>query len=54
MGDEISSLLDFVLDLLRDFGLVENNRVDDFLANEAKGTRIQGAHSIAELVAWSR
>lgn len=26
------------------------SKVDDFLANEAKGTRIQGAHSIAELV----
>ncbi len=27
------------------------SKVDDFLANEAKGTRIQGAHSIEELVA---
>jgi len=27
------------------------SKVDDFLANEAKGTRIQGAHSIQELVA---
>ena len=26
------------------------SKVDDFLANEAKGTRIQGAHSIAEMV----
>jgi 6-phosphogluconate dehydrogenase len=36
------------------FSVVAYNRttskVDDFLANEAKGTRIQGAHSIAELV----
>ncbi len=27
------------------------SKVDDFLANEAKGTKIQGAHSIEELVA---
>jgi 6-phosphogluconate dehydrogenase len=27
------------------------SKVDDFLANEAKGTKIQGAHSIQELVA---
>ncbi len=27
------------------------SKVDDFLANEARGTRIQGAHSIQELVA---
>jgi 6-phosphogluconate dehydrogenase len=27
------------------------SKVDDFLANEAKGTQIQGAHSIEELVA---
>jgi 6-phosphogluconate dehydrogenase len=27
------------------------SKVDDFLANEAKGTRIIGAHSVAELVA---
>ena len=36
------------------FNVVAYNRttskVDDFLANEAKGTRIQGAHSIAEMV----
>ncbi|KIK98814.1 hypothetical protein PAXRUDRAFT_823482 [Paxillus rubicundulus Ve08.2h10] len=27
------------------------SKVDDFLANEAKGTKVQGAHSIQELVA---
>ncbi|MCX6965391.1 MAG: decarboxylating NADP(+)-dependent phosphogluconate dehydrogenase [Verrucomicrobia bacterium] len=27
------------------------SKVDDFLANEAKGTKVQGAHSIEELVA---
>jgi 6-phosphogluconate dehydrogenase len=27
------------------------SKVDDFLANEAKGTRVQGAHSIEEMVA---
>ena len=36
------------------FNVVAYNRttakVDEFLANEAKGTRIQGAHSIAEMV----
>ncbi|NDG72702.1 MAG: NADP-dependent phosphogluconate dehydrogenase, partial [Proteobacteria bacterium] len=26
------------------------SKVDDFLANEAKGTKVQGAHSIQELV----
>ena len=26
------------------------DRVDHFLANEAKGTKVQGAHSIAEMV----
>jgi len=37
------------------FNVVAYNRttskVDDFLANEAKGTKVQGAHSIEELVA---
>ena len=36
------------------FTVVAYNRstekVDQFLANEAKGTKIQGAHSIAEMV----
>ena len=27
------------------------SKVDDFLANEAKGTKILGAHSLAEMVA---
>jgi len=27
------------------------SKVDNFLANEAKGTKVQGAHSIEELVA---
>ena len=27
------------------------SKVDDFLAKEAKGTKVQGAHSIAEMVA---
>ena len=26
------------------------SKVDEFLANEAKGTKVQGAHSIQELV----
>src|SRR5215211_2437857 len=26
------------------------SKVDDFLAKEAKGTKVQGAHSIAEMV----
>jgi len=26
------------------------DKVDEFLANEAKGTKVQGAHSIAEMV----
>ena len=26
------------------------SKVDDFLANEAKGTKILGAHSVAELI----
>ena len=26
------------------------DKVDQFLANEAKGTRVQGAHGIAEMV----